>query len=174
MTCVYWPMVTELQQPCTGWKMDWCEKMFGLFQSSLLPIRRCAAQKSNTDHQMASWEIPIRARKSQSRIYSWLPLVIHATADTNCTRTSVFSSCYALDPGGIQETHTHTLYQTPYLQLLQTVWRHFDKVPLSLYLSHIWLGHVGGNGSAMMSAFLESASWTHKSLFGCQVPLGYT
>lgn len=31
---------SELQQTSTAWKMDWCGKIFGLFQSNSLPIHR--------------------------------------------------------------------------------------------------------------------------------------
>lgn len=45
-------------------------------------------RKTYANHLMASWEIPIRARKSHSRIYSWLPLVIHAGANTHYIHTT--------------------------------------------------------------------------------------
>lgn len=122
LTCVDWPMAIKLRRSSTAWRMDWCEKTFGLFQSNSLPIHRCAAQKSHTDHRMASREIPIGARKSHSRIYSWLPLVIHARASrhyTNCTLLSLIP--VHLGPWRCSgNTHTHSPHLR-YLQWLQTV-----------------------------------------------------
>lgn len=58
-------------------------------------VSRARKDESCADHQMASWEIPIGARKSHSHIYSWLPLLIPCVSEGTLHQLHTYTHMHA-------------------------------------------------------------------------------